>query len=137
MTIYNTFLHIDSGVNVFTAIEPVTFVVIFFVALAIDWFIAAPLVKGIVRKVSNEKTSFIQMVMMISCLMVLFMCTAMSLVATLIQGYEGSLLAAYGHNFILNIIVALPLQILLAGPVARAIFFRIFPLPVQPQAMQV
>lgn len=59
--------------------------------------------------------------------MVLFMCTVMSLIATVVQGYEGSLLAAYAKVFALNIIVALPLQFVVVGPIARAAFFKLFP----------
>ncbi len=127
MTIYNTFLHSTGHVDVFGAIASVTFIMIFAVAFVIDWFVVAPVVKKIVPRLTTETTPFIKKVLLISGLMVLFMCTAMSLIATLAQGYEGSLLAAYAKVFALNIIVALPLQFLVVGPIARTVFFKLFP----------
>ncbi|CAE6937200.1 hypothetical protein ACOMICROBIO_FLGHMIGD_03823 [Vibrio sp. B1FLJ16] len=127
MTIYNTFLHSSGHVDVIGSLASVKFVMIFAVAFVIDWFFVAPLVKKIVAKLTNETTPFIKKVLLISGLMVLFMCTAMSLIATVVQGYEGSLLAAYAKVFALNIIVALPLQFVVVGPIARAAFFKLFP----------
>ncbi len=134
MTVYNTYLHANFGhVNLFSTLASTTFVAIFAVAFVIDWFAVAPIVKTVVKKFTNENTPFIKKVIMISSLMVLLMCTSMSLVATLAQGYEGSLLAAYAKTFALNIIVALPLQFVVVGPIARGIFFKVFP-PMQPVA---
>lgn len=127
MTIYNTYLHSAAGqVNIVRALTSVTFVAIFFVAFVIDWYVVAPIVKGLVKKLTTEQTPFIKKVILISGLMVLFMCTAMSLIATIAQGYEGSLLAAYAKTFALNIVVALPLQFVVVGPIARAAFFKLF-----------
>lgn len=127
MTLYNAFLHSAGQVDLLSAVASAKFVMIFAIAFVIDWFIVAPLVKKIVTKLTDETTPFIKKVMLISGLMVLFMCAAMSLVATLIQGYEGSLFAAYAKVFALNIIVALPLQFVVVGPIARATFFKLFP----------
>ena len=134
MTVYNTYLHANFGhVNLFATLASTTFVAIFTVAFLIDWFAVAPIVKTVVKKFTNENTPFIKKVIMISSLMVLLMCTSMSLVATLAQGYEGFLLAAYAKTFALNIVVALPLQFVVVGPIARGIFFKVFP-PLQPAA---
>ncbi len=127
MTIYNTFLHSSGHVDVIGSLMSLKFVMIFAVAFVIDWFAVAPLVKKLVAKLTNESTPFIRKVLLISGLMVLFMCSAMSLIATLTQGYEGSLLVAYAKVFALNIIIALPLQFLIVGPIARAVFFKLFP----------
>ncbi len=132
MTVYNTYLHADFGqVNLIAALTSTTFVAIFAVAFVIDWFAVAPIVKTVVKKLTTESTPFIKKVILISSLMVLLMCTAMSLIATVAQGYEGSLIAAYAKTFALNIVVALPLQFVVVGPIARAIFFKVFP-PMQP-----
>ena len=131
VTIYNTYLHTESAVSLIQVLVSFKFVAIFLVALTIDWFIVAPFVKGIVKRFTNENTPFIKRILMISGLMVVFMCAVMSMIATLVQGYEGTLLNAYGHAFILNFVFALPLQIILAGPIARTIFLRFFPMPVQ------
>ncbi len=132
MTVYNTYLHANFGhVNIFAALASTTFVAVFAVAFVIDWFAVAPIVKSVVKKLTTESTPFIKKVILISSLMVLLMCTAMSLIATIAQGYEGSLIAAYAKTFALNIVVALPLQFVVVGPIARAIFFKVFP-PMQP-----
>lgn len=132
MTVYNTYLHADFGqVNLIAALTSTTFVAIFAVAFVIDWFAVAPIVKTVVKKLTTESTPFIKKVILISSLMVLLMCTAMSLIATVAQGYEGSLIAAYAKTFALNIVVALPLQFVVVGPIARTVFFKVFP-PMQP-----
>ncbi len=131
MTIYNLVLQSHSGNAIAHHLLSLSFVGIFAVAFVIDWFIAAPIVKSLVKKWTNDQTPFIKKVLMISGLMVLFMCSAMSLVATLFQGFEGDLLPAYLHTFAINIIFALPLQFLLVGPVARLIFLKLF----QPQPL--
>ncbi len=127
MTLYNALLHAAGDVDLISTLASVKFVAIFLVAFTIDWFVVAPLVKTIVAKLTNEATPFIKKVLLISGLMVLFMCASMSFIATLIQGYEGSLLAAYAKVFALNIVVALPLQFVVVGPIARATFFKLFP----------
>ncbi len=127
MTFYHTYLHSAGQVDVLGMLVSIKFLVILLVAFAIDWFLVAPIVKSIVAKLTNESTSFIKKVIMISGLMVLFMCALMSMIATLVQGYQGSLLAAYGKMFVLNIVVALPLQFVVVGPISRAAFFKIFP----------
>ncbi len=134
MTVYNAYLHANFGnVDLMTTFASTIFVAIFAVAFVIDWFVVAPVVKGIVGRLTNENTPFIKKVILISGLMVLFMCIAMSLIGTLAQGYEGSLFAAYAKTFSLNIIVALPLQFIVVGPIARTLFFKLFP-PMKPVA---
>jgi len=128
MTVYNTYLHSDFGqVNIVAVLVSTTSVAIFAVAFVIDWFVVAPIVKTVVKNLTTENTPFIKKVILISSLMVLLMCTLMSLFATIAQGYEGSLFAAYAKTFALNIVVALPLQFVVVGPIARAVFFKVFP----------
>lgn len=129
MTLYNTSLQSSEGVALINSIISVKFIAILVVAFLIDWFMVAPVVKGVVKKVTTENTAFIKKVILISGLMVLMMCTVMSLLATLFHGYQGSFLSAYADTFLLNIIFALPLQFLLVGPVARITFFKLFPAP--------
>ncbi|MDB1125982.1 DUF2798 domain-containing protein [Vibrio algarum] len=129
MTLYNGFLHTTNKIGVFGSLISLQFLTIFIVAFIIDWFAVAPIVKKLVANITTDKTPFIKKIMLISTLMVLFMCTAMSLVATFVQGYEGSLLNAYAHSFALNLIFALPLQFFVVGPIARSLFFKVFPQP--------
>jgi hypothetical protein len=62
----------------------------------------------------------------ISVLMVLGMVTLMSLFGIAVEGKltQGHVLATYGHTWIFNLIVALPLQLLIVGPIAREVLGR-------------
>ena len=59
----------------------------------------------------------------ISVLMVLGMVTCMSLFGIAVEGeLSGShVLATYGHTWIFDLIVALPLQLIIVGPIARGV----------------
>ncbi|QIZ76507.1 DUF2798 domain-containing protein [Ferrimonas lipolytica] len=127
MTIYNSWLLSPGIAGVMNALSSNQFIMILLTALVIECVLVAPVVKKIVSRLTNEHTPFIKRVMLISALMVLFMCASMSLVATLIQGYQDPLLLAYGKTFLLNLVMAFPLQFLIVGPIARAIFFKLFP----------
>ncbi len=127
MTIYNTLLHANADVSILGTLFSFKFISILVIAFILDWFLVAPFVKYMVAQMTNESTPFIKKIILISGLMVLSMCTLMSMIALMFQGYEGSLLAAYGKMFGLNIIFALPLQFVLVGPVVRGIFLKMFP----------
>lgn len=129
MTIYNVILFESTTTDVGAAAIATQFLAIFCIAFAIDWFLVAPIVKKVVSRSTNEQTPFIKKIVMISGLMVLFMCAAMSGVATLLHGYQGSFWLSYANTFATNLIFALPLQFVLVGPVVRAVFLIVFPHP--------
>ncbi|WOT06837.1 DUF2798 domain-containing protein [Shewanella youngdeokensis] len=140
MTIYNTILTTPAGGSFVEEFQFGAFLCVFALALVLELIFVSPIVRAIVKKVTNEKTPFIRKIMTMSLLMIFFMCTMMSLIATLFQGYEGSLLDAYTHMWMMNIVVALPLQIFIIGPIIRKVFFTIFPIvppqPVEPSVQQ-
>ena len=129
MTTYNNALMTRDPIATVTSLASVQVPMVFLVAFIIDWFAVGPVVKNVVSRVTTNKTPMIIKLLSISSLMVLLMCTAMSFLATIAQGYDGSFLVAYRNAFILNLAFALPLQFLFAGPVARFLFFRMFPKP--------
>lgn len=66
------------------------------------------------------------MILTISCLMVLGMVTCMSLFGIVIeQGIPEQFLSAYLTAWKMNVIMALPLQLLFVGPVSRAVLATI------------
>ncbi len=135
MTLYNGVLQLGWQTQVLLHVFSLTFIAILLVAFFIDWFIVAPIVKGvIVARLLSPQAPLWQKIIAISGFMVLFMCIIMSLLATYFQGYQGSFLLSYQHTFAMNILFALPLQFLLAGPLARALFLMIFSLQIDNDA---
>lgn len=96
------------------------------VAVLLDLLIVGPIAKGfafkyIVNDYMKRKTVLIGIT--ISILMVVGMVTLMSLFGIIVEGKlaNGHILATYGHTWIFNLIVALPLQLLIVGPIARKV----------------
>ncbi|MHA3065155.1 DUF2798 domain-containing protein [Lacticaseibacillus saniviri] len=90
------------------------------VAAIFDLAVVGPIVKAIVFKYlikDPENTAPIKIAMTISSLMVLGMVSIMTLYGLLMEGQVGW--AQYGHGWIFNLIVALPLQLLIVGPISR------------------
>ncbi|MCH4009688.1 DUF2798 domain-containing protein [Companilactobacillus sp.] len=99
------------------------------VAIILDLLIVGPIAKGlafkyIINDYMKKKTVLIGIT--ISVLMVLGMVTLMSLFGIAVEGKltQGHVLATYGHTWIFNLIVALPLQLLIVGPIAREVLGR-------------
>ncbi|WP_048000316.1 DUF2798 domain-containing protein [Lactiplantibacillus herbarum] len=96
------------------------------VAIILDLLVVGPIAKGLAFKyIINDymRKRVILIGITISVLMVLGMVTCMSLFGITMEGeLSGShVLATYGHTWIFNLIVALPLQLLIVGPLARAV----------------
>lgn len=92
----------------------------FFIACTIAFMIGAPLVKAFVFKFiikDPDHTWLLWTEWTISGLMVLVMVTFMTVYGLIKSGQCG--FNVYWHNWWLNILVALPLQFLIVGPVAR------------------
>lgn len=99
------------------------------VAIILDLLIVGPIAKGFAFKyIINEymKKKIVLIGITISVLMVLGMVTLMSLFGIAVEGKltQGHVLATYGHTWIFNLIVALPLQLLIVGPIAREVLGR-------------
>lgn len=95
------------------------------VAIILDLLIVGPIAKKLAFKyIINEymKKNVVLIGITISVMMVLGMVTFMSLFG-MIMSHElsGNVLATYGHEWIFNLIVALPLQLIIVGPIARGV----------------
>ena len=100
----------------------------FVVALVLDIFIVGPLAKKIAGRLVKPCVPMIRKVLTISCFMVLGMVIFMSMYGALTHaGFASGLGEAYAHSLWTNFICALPLQLVIVGPVTRAIFMKIFP----------
>ncbi len=96
------------------------------VAIILDVLVVGPIAKKlafkyIINDYMRKKTFLIGIT--ISCLMVIGMVTFMSVFGIVVEGkLDGAnVLATYGHTWIFNLIAALPLQMLIVGPIARAV----------------
>lgn len=127
MSTYNSILKNGFNISMISGIL-VPFVPIYFIALAIDWFFVGPVAKSISGKLTNENTVFIKKILLISLFMVTGMSLCMSFLATIIEyGLKSGFLAVFVKIEFRNFIMALPLQLILVGPISRFIFLNIFP----------
>ncbi|GKQ42388.1 DUF2798 domain-containing protein [Companilactobacillus sp. RD055328] len=123
MSIYNLVLH-----QSFTFINLVTgFIPGFIVAFILDNLIVGVIAHWLVSKMSFiDKQNRIQLILSMSCLMVLGMVSFMSLFGIIIEGgIPNNLGSVYVQTWIMNLIAALPLQLLVVGPFSRTILARI------------
>ncbi len=92
------------------------------VAIILDLLVVGPIAKGLAFKyIINDymKKNVVLIGITISVMMVLGMVSCMSLFGIIMAGHVG--VASYFHAWIFNFIVALPLQLLIVGPIARAV----------------
>lgn len=116
MSIYNLLLHNDlSLVSLLTGLVPG-----FIVAFILDSFVVGVVAKKIAFKLPINKQSKLQLIVTISCLMIIGMVSFMSMFGILIEGgIPANLGATYLHTWGMNFIVALPYQLLIVGPISR------------------
>ncbi|WP_058309152.1 DUF2798 domain-containing protein [Gracilibacillus massiliensis] len=125
MSVYNLALHGFSSLTVTSVL--IQFAVTFIIA-----FIAESLVEPHARKLAlslpYDKTKEINIIVAIGFCMVPLMVLIMSvyglIITALTIGIEGSLLTVYLKLVGLNFIVALPTQLLIVGPIARALLTK-------------
>ena len=122
MSMYNLLLHDNFGlVTLLAGLVPG-----FVVAFILDVFVLGVIAKKIAIQLPINKKSKVQLILTISSLMVLGMVTFMSLFGVLMEGgIPDNLWAAYSEAWRMNVIVALPLQLLIVGPVSRTILGKI------------
>ncbi len=104
----------------------------YIVAMICDWFIVSGLAKMVAFKyLLKPDSSIIRKVITISTCMVIPMVILMSmygaLEVTIESGEWNNLLAVWLKNIPLNFIMALPLQLIIAGPIIRIMFRKVFP----------
>ncbi|MEK4850020.1 DUF2798 domain-containing protein [Paenibacillus sp. FSL H7-0756] len=98
------------------------------VALFCDIVVVSRIAKGLAFKIVKPSTPPIRKILAISCFMVCGMVILMSLYGTLAHfGFGDNFFRHYFSILGLNFICALPLQLLVAGPLTRFLFSRMFP----------
>lgn len=98
------------------------------VALFCDIVLVSRAAKGLAFKIVKPSAPKVQKVLTISCFMVCGMVILMSLYGTLAHfGFADNFFRHYFSVLGLNFICALPLQLLVAGPLTRFLFSRMFP----------
>jgi len=92
----------------------------FIVAFFFDTVIVGPVVKKIAFKLPIDKNSKLQIILAISLLMVIGMVTFMSIFGLLMRPeMPQNIVSAYFIGWGMNFIAALPLQLLIVGPISR------------------
>ncbi|WP_320164973.1 DUF2798 domain-containing protein [uncultured Trichococcus sp.] len=122
MSLYNLLLHDN------LALIPLAAGLVpgFVVAFVLDVFVVGTVAKQIAFRLPIKKENKVQLILTISSLMVLGMVTFMSLFGVLMEGgIPDNLWAAYSEAWKMNVIVALPLQLLVVGPISRIILGNI------------
>jgi hypothetical protein len=128
MALYNGILENGFTNNLFVGIL-IPYVPIFCIALILDWFLVGKLAKGIVAKIVKDKDPLIKKILLISFFMVLGMCFCMSLIISIIHMSSPSQFPLeFAKTLSMNFICAMPLQLLIVGPIARGLFFKMYPI---------
>ena len=127
MSIYNVSLHTGGFSKEVIIDSLVGFPLTFVVAMVCDWFIVSRPAKAIAFKFIKEEDKQIKIAVLISVFMVCGMVLCMSMFGALHNvGLTADLPSAYITAIGMNFIVALPLQLLIAGPIIRFIFGKVF-----------
>lgn len=130
MSIYNTALHGFSSYMLTIIIFFITFVVAFIVESLVG-----PIAFKLAFSLSYDKTKELNTILAIALCMVPIMVLIMSfyglILMTLTTGIEGSFFTNYLNIVGLNVIVALPSQLLIVGPISRKLLVKF----VKPQAI--
>lgn len=95
--------------------------------LILEWFIVSRVSIFFLKKFVNENDSLIKRILIMSTMMVLGMCTLMSLITFLVKMPSSNILEGFILVFSRNLICALPLQLFIVGPFARFIFIKLYP----------
>lgn len=133
MSIYNVALHQGALTMGAVAQAWLGFPVACVFAMCADWFVVAPLAKGFAFRflVTPGKSSPLAMTLAVSSCMVVSMVIIMSLFGAVEVASQTGEFAAIPFMWISNIptnfIMALPWNLLVAGPVSRFVFRRAFP----------
>lgn len=101
-------------------------------AMCCDWFLVSPLAKGFsFRFLVSPEDGDLKKIVCVSCCMVIPMVVIMSLYGAcegaLHTGLWSGVAAGWLRNIPRNFVMALPFQLLVAGPLVRRIFRAAFP----------
>ncbi|MDR1430821.1 MAG: DUF2798 domain-containing protein [Propionibacteriaceae bacterium] len=121
MNVYNVILHSGIGPG-FLAQIAIGAGPAFLVALALTVVFVNRAAKALTRLMPINKQSRWQVILVTSCFMMAMMVTLMSAYATVINnGLNSQFLPAWGAAVSLNILAALPMQLLIVGPASRLV----------------
>lgn len=129
MTTYNLITNGLIG-NISVAAVLMQFVLGFMIAFLLELFVVGPAAKKIVFSITRNKSSKMIMIVAMAFFMVIGMVTFMSMYGLassyFADGLPGkSLLGGYFSIFIKNFVFALPLQLLIVGPIVRFLFGKL------------
>lgn len=127
MSIYNVMLMKGASLQLLWDVIA-GYVPAFLVALILDIFVVGKVAKLCANKIIPAKKPTIKKVLLISFFMVSGMVLLMSLYGALLHvGLSDKLPQAYLTAVWTNFVCALPLQLLIVGPITRSIFNKLFP----------
>lgn len=132
MSMYNISLHMGS-LSLETIKEGwVGFPLAYIVAMCCDWFLVSGLAKGFAfRFLVKPESSTMRKVICVSCCMVVPMVILMSLYGALEVSIASGDMTHVGVIWLTNIpknfVMALPFQLMIAGPLVRFVFRSVFP----------
>lgn len=128
MSVYNLSYQVGFGLTAFQlAWNELPLAIV--VAFLIDWFVVSKPAKKLAFKIVDVSSAPWKKILCVSFFMICGMVLFMSLFGAIVHpNIEYGLFRNWGTNIAKNIIVALPLQIFIAGPIIRTIFRKIFPI---------
>lgn len=135
MSVYNVSLNMGRVSTTALVAALAGFPMGYVVGMICDWFVVSgPAKRFAFRFLASEDSTPRRKIVAISCSMVIGMVTLMSLYGALeVAAQSGFSAGATGvlgtwlHNIPLNLVMALPFQLLVAGPVVRRLFSKIAP----------
>lgn len=128
MTLYNV-ARVHGISNEMVASAWLGFPLAFIIALVGDWLIVAPIAKKLAFSIIGYDAPSFKKVIAISSCMVCGMVIIMSLYGAIMGvGISAQTAIVWLCNIPANFIVALPLQLLIAGPLVRYVFRSAFPI---------
>lgn len=121
MSVYNLILHDSFSVTALV----IGVIPGFMVAFIFDIFVVGKIAKKLAFKLPINKEKMLHKIIAISVCMVTGMVFCMSLYGVVFEnGLSGQILSMYITAVKFNFIVALPLQLLIVGPISRMILAR-------------
>ncbi|KEK10249.1 DUF2798 domain-containing protein [Lysinibacillus fusiformis] len=126
MTLYNFYLNDTLGqISILGGITD--FLIGFIVAIILDLYIVGPIAKKIAFKLTANTANVLFKILTISTCMVIGMAFFMSIYGLITSYfhnglYSNSIIKEFLSVFCRNFIVALPLQIIIMGPIVRFLF---------------
>lgn len=132
MSIYNVTLHTGTFNAQVIKDAWLGFPIAYVFAACMDWFVVSGLTKGFAFKyLVKPDSSTLRKVISVSCSMVVPMVIIMSLYgaveASIRMGDFSNVLFIWLTNIPKNFVMALPFQLIIAGPLVRKVFRTIFP----------